>query len=170
MASSATDPLNPSVPRSIYGIAYAGAYGGGADSSDAPSCSSTSSSSTGASSSFSSHSADAFSSDTSRTSPLNRPHINFWARRGPEYHFRLNRMRHLYPNVMTDHSYRAMSRAIDGQSTAEFTAAAQARLSEVQQIITDTQRRAAAASRGSRGSSHSSFGGGRSHGGGGGRW
>lgn len=89
-------------------------------------------------------------------------------RNSPEILFRLNRMRYLYPNVMTPQSYGAMHAAIDANSIHEFTAAAQNRVIAVSQVL--TQMREAAQRSGSSGASRGSFGGGRSSGGGGGRW
>ena len=103
----------------------------------------------------------AYSSSSSSSSYLFRRH-------SPELLFRLNRMRYLYPNVMTPQSYGALHAAIDSNSIHEFTAVAQHRVTAVTQVL--TQMREAAQRSGSSGASRSSFGGGRSSGGGGGRW
>ena len=60
--------------------------------------------------------------------------------------------------------------ALDRESVHELDSAAQARITEVQCILTDAAKRAAAAKKGSSGSKRSSFGGGRSSGGRGGRF
>ncbi len=77
-------------------------------------------------------------------------------------------MRYLYPNVMTAESYGALHVALDANSIAQFTAAAERRVLAVDTTL--TEMREAAKRSGSSGSSRVSFGGGRSSGGGGGRW
>lgn len=99
---------------------------------------------------------------------LRRP-PSFWYRHHtPELLYRMNRMRYLYPRVMTDVSHAALTNAINNQSFAEFNVAAEQRLLQVTERL--TKMREAAKSSGKNGSSRSSFGGGRSSGGRGGRW
>jgi len=92
-----------------------------------------------------------------------------WLRRSPEISYRINRMRHLYPDALdADAASRLQSAASTGP--AELVAAIQSRSTQVTSLIDNATRRAAMKSSGSRGSSSRSFGGGRSSGGGGGRW
>lgn len=92
--------------------------------------------------------------------------------RGPEIQYRLNRMRYLYPDVMTLQLLHNMNRAVDRNSISEMRSELSMRSAEVQHTVTQMREAAAKAARssGSRGASGSSFGGGRSSGGGGGRW
>lgn len=84
--------------------------------------------------------------------------------------YRINRMRHLYPSVMTSDLQYTMTRAVESGSRADFLAAASDREAQVGATIADMNMRRAAASSGKGGSSRSSFGGGRSSGGRCGRW
>lgn len=92
--------------------------------------------------------------------------------RAPEFHYRLNRMRHLYPDIMTMQLLHSMNRAVDRGSLHEMRTELSSRSTEIQHTVTEMRAAAERAARqsGSRGSSSMSFGGGRSSGGGGGRW
>lgn len=92
--------------------------------------------------------------------------------RGPEFHYRLNRMRYLYPDIMTVQMLHNMNRAVDRGELHELRTELATRSVEVQRVVTEMRAAAERAARqsGSRGSSGGSFGGGRSSGGGGGRW
>ena len=92
-----------------------------------------------------------------------------WSR-APELHFRLHRMRALYPDVMNAETMGAVSAGIDSRSVLEVQRAVEARRVDVTRIITDAAQRSAAQRSGAGGSSRRSFGGGGSRGGGGGRW
>jgi len=92
-----------------------------------------------------------------------------WSR-APELHFRLHRMRALYPDVMNAETMGAVSAGIDSRSVLEVQRAVEARRVDVTRIITDAVQRSAAQRSGAGGSSRRSFGGGGSRGGGGGRW
>jgi uncharacterized membrane protein YgcG len=96
-----------------------------------------------------------------------------WDRHRPEMLFRLSRLRHFYPSVMTDSYYNRMSYAINNNtvdSVTEIVRLAEERRIEVEKAISDIDKREAARKKGSSGSRSSGFGGGRSSGGGGGRW
>jgi len=84
--------------------------------------------------------------------------------------YRMDRMRYLYPRVMTPQLHTCMTSAVQSGSQRDFLAAASARETEVGSAISDIVARRAAAASGRKGSSRSSFGGGRSSGGRGGRW
>lgn len=91
--------------------------------------------------------------------------------RTQEMMYRLDRMRYLYPSVMTQNLHASLSSSVRSGSLADFNRAAVAREQEVYSTITDLQKRKVAASSGSKGSSRTGgFGGGRSSGGRGGRW
>lgn len=90
-------------------------------------------------------------------------------RTAPEILYRMQRMRILYPTVMTTAVYNSMERAVEAESPTEFLRAASQRAEEVNKTLMDIAKRKEAAKRGSSGS-RSSFGGGRSGGGRGGRW
>ncbi|KAJ1420230.1 TLP18.3, Psb32 and MOLO-1 founding proteins of phosphatase-domain-containing protein [Ochromonadaceae sp. CCMP2298] len=89
-----------------------------------------------------------------------------------EIRFRMNRMRYLYPDVMTARLLRSFSGSVDRGAMHELRAGLSQRSVEIAREVTQIReaQAAAAKSSGSRGSSRSSFGGGRSSGGGGGRW
>eukprot|EP00602_Paraphysomonas_sp_CaronLab_P000286 CAMPEP_0185031548 /NCGR_PEP_ID=MMETSP1103-20130426/19080_1 /TAXON_ID=36769 /ORGANISM="Paraphysomonas bandaiensis, Strain Caron Lab Isolate" /LENGTH=499 /DNA_ID=CAMNT_0027567103 /DNA_START=78 /DNA_END=1577 /DNA_ORIENTATION=+ len=90
-------------------------------------------------------------------------------RSAPEVLFRMNRMRYLYPSVMTADVYNNMQTAVNTGSTSEFVRAAEARSQQVTRTLADIQHRREMAHRGSSGASRG-FGGGSSGGGSGGRW
>jgi uncharacterized membrane protein YgcG len=92
-----------------------------------------------------------------------------WTHRQAEMMYRLGRMRTLYPEVMPADTMATLSAAVQSDA-ATFTAAIQARATQVSTMITNADRRAAMRSSGSSGSSKPRFGGGRSSRGGGGRW
>lgn len=87
----------------------------------------------------------------------------------PEIMYRMNRMRYLYPTVMTADTYERMNRGVLNQSASEVIQAAQVRRDEVVRQLSDIQLRKQQQRSGSSGSSRS-WGGGSSGGGGGGRW
>ena len=87
----------------------------------------------------------------------------------PEFAYRMNRMRYLYPTVMTADTYERMNRGIVNQSASEVIQAAQLRRDEVTRQLSDINTRRIQQRSGSGGSSRS-WGGGSSGGGGGGRW
>ena len=93
------------------------------------------------------------------------------SRRAPEIRYRLNRMHHLYPDVVTMELLRSMNSAIDRNSSSDLRQAITIRRTEVQNSITRIreQTKTSARSSGSHGASRS-FGGGSSSRGGGGRW
>jgi len=84
----------------------------------------------------------------------------------------MHRMHHLYPDVMTVHLLRSMTRSLDRGHMQDVRHELSQRSQEVAQSINSMREAAAAAarSRGSGGAVRGSFGGGRSSGGGGGRW
>lgn len=88
----------------------------------------------------------------------------------PEITYRMNRMRYLYPSVMTADAYERMNRSILNESANEFIQAARDRREQVTLEISNIQRQREMQTKGSKGSSRSSWGGGSSGGGGGGRW
>eukprot|EP01038_Epipyxis_sp_PR26KG_P009463 gene9463-12749_t len=90
----------------------------------------------------------------------------------PEIRYRMNRMRYLYPDVMTTELLRSMNSAVDRGSIHDFRQSISHRTAEVNRIVTDIRRAAEESARrsGSRGSSRSWGGGGSSGGGGGGSW
>uniref|UniRef100_A0A7S3MD19 RING-type domain-containing protein n=1 Tax=Spumella elongata TaxID=89044 RepID=A0A7S3MD19_9STRA len=92
--------------------------------------------------------------------------------RGPEFHYRLNRMRYLYPDIMTVQMLHNMNRAVDRGELHEMRTELATRSVEVQRAVTEMRAAAERAARqsGRGGSSGGSFGGGSSSGGGGGRW
>ncbi len=97
---------------------------------------------------------------------------SMFRRRSPEFRFRLHRMHHMYPDIMTIELLRAMSYHVDQGQVYDFRNQAYARTAEINRIVTDIRRAAEQSARnnGMRGSSRGSFGGGSSGGGGGGRW
>lgn len=136
--------------------------GGGAGSS---SCASTMSADAHAPDMVRSDDLPIASAASSRTSEA-------FVRRAPEIRYRLGRIRHLYPDVMTAELLRSMNSAVDRGSLVDFRTGIEMRSREVQQRVTEIRRASADAARRSGRSGHSggSFGGGRSSGGGGGSW
>jgi uncharacterized membrane protein YgcG len=90
--------------------------------------------------------------------------------RSSELLYRVNRMRYLYPAVMTVDTHRNMEDSINRGDYSALRRFADERSVAVQLIVTDIERREASMRSGSSGSSRSSFGGGRSSGGRGGSW
>mmetsp|Transcript_1265 Transcript_1265/g.2638 ORF Transcript_1265/g.2638 Transcript_1265/m.2638 type:complete len:561 (-) Transcript_1265:76-1758(-) len=91
--------------------------------------------------------------------------------RRPELLYRMNRMRYLYPDVMTAQLLSTMNRAVERGSLDSMRAELSSRSVEVQRTVTQMKVASEKAARSSgRGGSSGSFGGGRSSGGGGGRW
>lgn len=88
----------------------------------------------------------------------------------PEILFRLGRMRHLYPSVMTPGLHDQLQHAAQNGATREFVEAARVRHDEITTTITDIEKRRKAAASGKSGSSRGGWGGGGSSGGRGGRW
>ena len=93
-----------------------------------------------------------------------------WRYMQPDILFRLNRMRYLYPDVMTADTHNAMQGALQRGQVHELEAAARTRLTVVNQQLADIARRQAAQASGSRGAIGGNWGGGMSGGGHGGRW
>ena len=108
------------------------------------------------------------SPSTSSSTNHNR---SFHSRR-PELIYRLNRMRYLYPDIMTVQLLNNMNRAVDRGELQDIRRELSARSVEIQRTVTEMREASqrAARSSGSGGASRGSFGGGRSSGGGGGRW
>ena len=88
----------------------------------------------------------------------------------PEVRYRLQRMRTLYPDVMTADIYQSVQAAVENGETDVIVRQLRQRTEAVTRIISDRQKAAKAKTSGSSGSSSRSFGGGRSSGGRGGRW
>lgn len=95
----------------------------------------------------------------------------YFARRAPSIRYRMDRMRTLYPDVMTYDLLRTLNSAVDRGSITDFRSHISARSVEVQQIMTRIRESTSSNAKrsGSLGRSRG-FGGGRSSGGGGGRW
>ena len=104
---------------------------------------------------------------SSINTPTHTPSTTAWTHRQPEFIYRTNRLRTLYPDVVTLELLRTMNQSLETGSVDMLRSSIDARRIEVQRTITDIQTRNEARSSGSRGSSHS-FGGGSSYGGGGG--
>lgn len=90
--------------------------------------------------------------------------------RNTELLYRVGRMRHLYPAVMTSQTQQRMEDSINSGDMDRLRVIADERVADVQTILADIAQRQAAARSGASGSSSSSFGGGRSSGGRGGSW
>jgi uncharacterized membrane protein YgcG len=112
---------------------------------------------------------DCHHTNTSSSSPHSETDTRF-RYHSPELMYRMNRMRYLYPTVMTADTYERMNRGVVNQSASEVIQAVQARRDEVTRQLADITHRRAQQRSGSGGSSRSSWGGGSSGGGGGGRW
>lgn len=98
------------------------------------------------------------------------PGTSRFVHRAPEIRFRLNRMHHLYPDMMTAELLRTANYAVDRGSFYDLRSEINLRSTQVQQtIIKMKEARESARQSGSRGSSRI-FGGGHSSGGGGGSW
>jgi uncharacterized membrane protein YgcG len=93
-----------------------------------------------------------------------------WPRRSLEYRYRMNRLHHYYPNVVTSEVIRSMDSPLHNGSSRVFLQNLQLRSDACVRIISDHKTRAKASKSGKSGSSRSSFGGGRSGGGRGGGW
>ena len=92
-----------------------------------------------------------------------------YQRNSPELLYRMNRMRFLYPAVMTAQLYSTMQQAAQNETPEALVRAARRRTDEVSRTLADIAKRNEAARRGSSGAGRS-FGGGSSGGGRGGRW
>ena len=90
--------------------------------------------------------------------------------RNTELLYRVDRMRYLYPAVMTPEAHREMIDSINSKDFARMHNIAEERVVAVQSIVADKDAREVAAKSGAGGSNSSSFGGGTSSGGKGGSW
>lgn len=90
--------------------------------------------------------------------------------RSSELHYRLHRMRLLYPDTMDTGTMGAIAAGIDSRSMREVERAIETRSAAVQSIINEARSRESMRHSGSSGSRSMSFGGGMSSGGSGGRW
>lgn len=116
-------------------------------------------------------SADFASSASASSSYQGIRHNLMWSR-SAELHYRLARMRLLYPDTMTAETLGAISAGVDSGSVQQIQAAVDTRSAAVLHTVSQIQSRRQAQSSGSKGTrwSGGGFGGGRSSGGGGGRW
>lgn len=105
-------------------------------------------------------------SDASSSSSSAAAALDF---RRPEFIYRLNRMRYLYPNFLTNEVHASMVGALNTGDIETLRITGQRRNEEVNRILSDYRAQEAARAKGSSGS-RSSFGGGRSSGGGGRRF
>jgi uncharacterized membrane protein YgcG len=173
------DPQRPAAPRPGYGTGTNNTRPG---DDDGTSCRPTTTSTGGNQGASGLESVDTSNPSRVNQDPMYTDTSSGWfgsqsrpsgfGARAPEIRYRLNRMRYLYPDVMTVQLLHNMNRAVDRGSLHDMRTELSARSVEIQHTVTQMREAAAQAARssGSRGSSGMSFGGGRSSGGGGGRW
>lgn len=113
------------------------------------------------------------SSSSSSSSSYQGIRHNLLGSRSAELHYRLARLRLMYPDAVTPDTVGAIAAGIDTGSVQQVQAAITTRTAAVLQTVSQMQSRIQAQSSGARGSrwgGGGGFGGGRSSGGGGGRW